>query len=419
MARGYSLAALLRHALSGHRDWPAAWRMPEPKASYDVIIIGGGGHGLATAYYLAKNHGITNVAVLEKGWIGGGNTARNTTIIRSNYQQDGNARFYEHSVKLWEGLSRDLNFNVMFSQRGMINLFHTTAERDSWVRRYNSMRLNGIDAAVLGTAEIAALVPDLDLSPHGRHPVLGGVIQRRAGVARHDAVAWGFGRAADQRGVDIIQNCAVTGIVREGGRVVGVETTRGRILARKVASCVAGNSSRIGEMAGLRLPIESHLLQAMVSEPVKPFLNVVLSSGAHRVYVSQTDKGEVLIGGRLDGYNSYSQRGSLPVIEEIAAGAAALLPRLKRLRLMRSWAGLVDMTMDGSAIISKTPVEGFYLNGGWCYGGFKATPASGWCFAHLIANDAPHPLAERHRLDRFTTGHTINERGAGPAPHLH
>ncbi|HKU99344.1 MAG TPA: FAD-dependent oxidoreductase [Vineibacter sp.] len=389
MAQLYSWTALLRHALSGHRGWPTAWRAPEPKSAYDVVIIGGG------------------------------NTARNTTIIRSNYQQDGNALFYEHSVKLWEGLSQDLNFNVMFSPRGMINLFHTPADRDAWIRRYNSMRLNGIDAAVLSTAEITALVPDLDLAPAGRHPVLGGVIQRRAGVARHDAVAWGFARAADRHGVDIIQNCTVTGILREGGRVVGVETTRGRILASKVASCVAGNTSRVAEMAGLRLPIESHLLQAMVTEPVKPFLDVVVSSGAHRVYVSQTDKGEVLIGGRLDGYNSYSQRGSLPVIEEIAAGAATLLPRLKRLRLMRSWGGLVDMTMDGSAIISKTPVEGFYVNGGWCYGGFKATPASGWCFAHLLATDTPHPLIERHRLDRFASGHTINERGAGPLPHLH
>jgi len=419
MTRRYSFLALARNALSRHERWPEAWRNPAPKPAYDVVIVGGGGHGLATAYYLAKLHGITDVAVLEKGWIGGGNTGRNTTIVRSNYLLPENRAFYEHSLKLWEGLSRDLNFNVMLSQRGVINTFHSAAEREYWTRRYNGMRLDGIDAELLSRDDLARLVPALNLSPAIRHPVLGAVMQPRGGVARHDAVAWGYARAADRRGVDIVQNCEVTGIDRAGGRVIGVQTTRGAIRADKVAICVAGHSGRLAEMAGFRLPIETHLLQAMVSEPVKPFLDVVVSAGAVHMYISQTDKGEVLIGGGLDGYNSYSRRGSPHRIETVLASAVELFPRIGRLRMMRHWAGVMDMSMDGSPIISKTPVDGLYLDGGWCYGGFKATPASGWTFAHTIAHDRPHLLNAPFSLDRFAAGRTLDERGAGPVPGAH
>ncbi len=415
----YSIFSLARNALSHHRNWPRVWRSPPPKPAYDAIIVGGGGHGLATAYYLARNHGVRNVAVLEKGWLGGGNTGRNTTIVRSNYMLQGNAHFYEHSLKLWEGLSQDLNYNVMFSQRGVLNLAHSDGQMESFARRGNAMRLNGIDAELLDRAAVAAMVPLLDCSQKARFPVHGGLLQPRGGTARHDAVAWGYARAADALGVDIIQNCEVTGIKRAGGRVVGVETTKGEIAAAKVGIAVAGHTSQLAEMAGLRLPIESHLLQAMVSEPLKPVLDTVVTSGATHMYISQSDKGELVMGGDLDGYNSFAQRGNLPIIEHVVASVLALFPTFGRLRLMRTWGGIMDMSMDGSPIICKTPLDGFYINGGWCYGGFKATPGSGWVYAHTIANDNPHPFNEAYTLERFAEGYVIDEKGAGPTPGAH
>ena len=417
--RAYSFLNLVRNAFGGHRSWAPAWRDPEPKAAYDVVIVGGGGHGLATAYYLAKLHGIRNVAVLEKGWIGGGNTGRNTTIVRSNYMLNGNAHFYEHSLKLWEGLSDDLNFNVMFSQRGVINLAHSSSQMDAFARRGNAMRLNGIDAELLETGEIAERVPLLDCSPSARFPIAGGLLQPRGGTARHDAVAWGFARGADSLGVDIIQNCEVLGIDVQGGRAVALETSRGRIEAGRIGIAVAGNSGRVAAMAGLTLPTESHVLQAFVTEPVKPLIDTVVTFGAAHCYISQTDKGEVLLGGDLDGYNSYAQRGNLPVIAEVASIAVSMFPALSRLRVMRSWGGIMDMTMDGSPIISPTPVEDLYLNGGWCYGGFKATPGSGWVFAHTIANGRPHRLNAALSYERFETGRTLDEGGKGPTPGYH
>jgi sarcosine oxidase subunit beta len=419
MSQRYSFLSLARHALSGHRDWRPAWRDPAPKPRYEVIIVGGGGHGLASAYYLAKNHGITDVAVLEKGWLGGGNTGRNTTIVRSNYLLKANAHFYEHSLKLWEGLSRDLNYNVMFSQRGVLNLAHSDSQLDLFGRRGNAMRLNGIDSQLLDRDQVRAMVPDLDFSPRARFPIHGGLLQPRGGTARHDAVAWGFARAADSRGVDIIQNCEVTGILREGDAVVGVETTRGTIRAGKVGLAVAGHTGHVAAMAGLRLPIETHLLQAAVSEPLKPCLDCVVSSGAAHVYVSQSDKGELVFGGDIDFYNSYAQRGNIVPLRTFTSALISLFPRFGRLRLMRSWGGVMDMTMDGSPIICKTPLRNFYIDGGWCYGGFKATPGSGWVFAHTIANDAPHKFNEAFSLERFARGETIDERGAGPTPNLH
>jgi sarcosine oxidase subunit beta len=415
----YSIFSLARNALSHHENWSEAWRSPEPKASYDAIIIGAGGHGLSTAYYLAKNHGITNVAVLEKGWLGGGNTGRNTTIVRSNYMHDANGLFYELAMKLWEGMSQDLNYNVMFSSRGVVNLAHSDSEMERNARRGNAMRLNGIDAELMSRDEVLRMVPLLDGSARNRFPIYGGMIQRRGGTARHDAVAWGYARAADARGIHIIQNCEVTGIRVEGGRVLGVETTRGSINAPKVGVAVAGHTSQLCEMAGIRTPIESHVLQAMVSEPIKPILDTVVTSGAVHMYISQSDKGELVMGGDLDGYNSFAQRGNPPIIEHVVAAVLTMFPAFSRLRLMRTWGGIMDMTMDGSPIISKSPVDGFYINGGWCYGGFKATPGSGWVFAHTIANDAPHSLNEAFTLERFASGHTIDEKGAGPIPGAH
>jgi len=415
----YSIFSLARNALSDHQNWPLAWRSPEPKPAYDAIVVGGGGHGLATAYYLAKEHGISKVAVLEKGWLGGGNTGRNTTIVRSNYHLDPNAHFYEFSLKLWESLSQELNFNVMYSARGVLNLVHSPVDMDAAIRRGNAMRLNGIDAKFLSREEIAAWIPELDTSPSARFPIVGGLLQPRGGTVRHDAVAWGYARGADARGVDIIQNCEVTGIRIERGVVAGVDTTRGFIATRKLGIAVAGNSSRLAAMAGIRLPIESHVLQAMVSEPIKPVLDTVVSSGVVHFYISQSDKGELVMGGDLDFYNSYAQRGNLPTLEHVVTGCLALFPSFGRLRQLRSWGGIMDMTMDGSPIIAKLPVAGLTMTGGWCYGGFKATPASGWLHAYTMARGEPHPLNAAFTLERFAEGRMIDEKGAGPRPGAH
>ncbi len=414
----YSGWRLFLEGLTGQGGWSRAWAKATPRSRYRVVIVGGGGHGLATAFYLASEYGIADVAVLEKGPIGLGNVGRNTTIIRSNYFLPDNIRFYEFSLKLWEGLERKLNFNAMVSQRGTLNLFHTEAQRDLFTRRANIMRLLGADAEQLSRQAVKDLVPLVDLD-NGRYPVLGGFLQRRGGTVRHDAVAWGYARAASEWGVDIVEHCEVTGIRRVGERVVGVETTRGAIAADIVCLAVAGHSSRVAEMAGFRLPIESHVLQAFVSEAIKPVLDVVVTYGAGHFYVSQSDKGGLVFGGAIDGYNSYGQRGALPMAEEVAAAAVTLMPGLARLKVLRQWGGVMDMTMDGSPIISKTPLEGLILNGGWCYGGFKAIPAGGMTTAHLIAHGAPHPVAAHLTLDRFACGRTLDERGAGPFPYAH
>ena len=414
----YSIWRLLREGLRGHRGWPRAWAKASPRPRYRVVIVGGGGHGLSTGFHVAAEHGITDVAVLERGPIGLGNVGRNTTIIRSTYFHPDNIRFYELSLRLWERLERTLNFNAMVSQRGTLNLFHTEAQRDLFTRRANQMRLLGVDAEAVGRAEVRRLVPLADLD-NGRYPVLGGFLQRRGGTVRHDAVAWGYARAASAAGVDIIEHCEVQGLADAHGRVHGVETSSGFIAADTVCLAVAGHSSVLAQMAGLKLPIETHVLQAFVSEPVKPLLDVVVTYGAGHFYVSQSDKGGLVFGGAIDGYNSYGQRGTLPMAEEVAAAAVTLLPALARLRVLRQWGGVMDMSMDGSPIISKTPIEGLILNGGWCYGGFKAIPAGGLTTAHLIAHGAPHPAAAHLDLGRFAAGRIVDERGIGPFPYLH
>ncbi len=417
----YSAWSVFKNGLSGQNNWGRAWRDPEPAKKYDIVIVGAGLHGLATAYYLAKNHGLKNIAVLEKGWLGGGNAGRNTTIVRSNYMMPGNRQFYEHSLKLWENLSHELNFNVMFSQRAHISLLHSPAARDAAARRYNIMRLTGTDAELWDLATLQQEVPHLNYH-NARFPITGAAVQRRAGTARHDAVAWGYARAADQLGVDIIQNCEVTAVRREHGRIIALHTSRGEIEATKIGFAVAGNSSRLWQMAGMeKLPIESHKLQAFVSEPLKPLLDqvVVFGVGGAHFYISQSDKGGMVFGGDLDWYKSYAQRGNLPIVQDTCEAAISILPCLGRVRLLRHWAGIMDMSMDGSPFICKTPIENLYLNAGWNYGGFKASPASGWYFADLIANDRPHPTIENFSLQRFEQGINIDERGAGPDPKLH
>jgi sarcosine oxidase subunit beta len=414
----YSGWRIAWEGLTGNRGWRPAWREPAPKAAYDTVIIGGGGHGLSTAYYLARNHGLTDVAVLEKGGLGLGNVGRNTTIVRANYFLPGNSEFYSHSLKLWEGLERELNFNVMHSQRGLINLFHSDGQRDAFARRGNAMINQGDDAVLLDREGVRRLLPFLDFG-QTRFPIHGGLLHPRGGTARHDAVAWGYARGADARGVDLVQNCEVTGIDTDGGRVTGVQTSRGPIRARRVAIVVAGRSSQVAAMAGLRLPIESHVLQAFVTEGLKPAIDHVISFGMGHFYISQSDKGGLVFGGDLDFYASYAARGNLPMVEHVMEAGMTLMPMIGRARVLRSWGGIMDMSPDGSPIIDRTPVTGLYLNCGWNYGGFKAVPASGWCLAHLIATGEPHPVAARYRLDRFATGHVIDEEGTGAQHNLH
>ncbi len=413
----YSLLSLFTNGLSGHKGWPQAWRDAEPKRSYDVVIIGGGGQGLATAYYLAKKHGITNVAVLEKGWLGGGNTGRNTTVIRSNYFYKESTNFFDYSLKLYEKLSLEFNYNLLLSQGGITTLAHNRHDLEILERWANSMQVQNVDSEMLTPQQIKERMPLIDISPTSRFPIWGGFVQKRGGVARHDAVAWGYARGADAMGVDIIQNCEVTGILRDGDRVRGVETKYGVIRADKVAMCVAGHTSVLGAMAGLDLPIVSQPLQAMVSEPVKPCLDGVVLSPAVHAYVSQSDRGEILIGGGADRYPSYSQRGTLPVTEETLAAAATLFPAFGSLKLMRQWAGIVDISPDSSPILGKTPVTGLYISGGWGTGGFKAIPAGGDCLAYTIANDKPHELIEPFGLDRFARGAFVDEGAAAGVAH--
>jgi sarcosine oxidase subunit beta len=413
----YSAFSLARNALSHNRRWKEAWRSPEPKKRYDALVVGGGGHGLATAYYLAKVHGMRNIAVLEKGWIGGGNTGRNTTIVRSNYLWTEASLLYEKSMQLWEGLSQDLNYNVMFSQRGVYNLGHTLQDMRDIERRVTANRLNGIDAEVVDAAHIKKAIPYINTSADARYPILGASLQRRAGVARHDAVAWGFARAADKLGVDIIEQCEVTAINRQGDRVTGVETTRGTIEAERIGVVVAGNASVLASMADLRLPVESHPLQAYVSEPLRPVLDTVIMSNAVHGYISQSDKGELVIGAGIDAYNGYGQRGSFPTIEHAMQAILELFPVFSRVRMLRLWGGIVDVCPDACPIISKTPVDGLYFNCGWGTGGFKATPGSGWVFAHTMANDEPHALNAPFDLGRFETGALIDEHGAAAVAH--
>ncbi|MGJ8585977.1 MAG: sarcosine oxidase subunit beta family protein [Marinosulfonomonas sp.] len=415
----FSALKILQEGLTGNRRWTPHWRDPEPKDEYDIALIGGGGHGLSTAYYLAKNHGLTNIAILEKGYIGGGNVGRNTTIIRGNYFLPGNSEFYSHSVKLWEGLEAELNYNVMFSQRGIINLFHSDGQRDAFARRGNAMINQGDDAVLLDQDGVRAHLPYLNFD-NGRFPIYGGLMQGRGGTARHDAVAWGYARGADMRGVDILQNCEVTGIDVTGGAVTGVQTSRGPIRAKKVAMVAAGRSGQVAALAGMRLPVESHVLQAYVTEGLKPCIDHVISFGMGHFYISQSDKGGLVFGGDLDLYASYAQRGNLPMREHVMEAAMTLMPMIGKARVLRSWGGIMDMTPDGSPIIDKTDIDGLFLNCGWCYGGFKAVPASGFAYAHLLATGQPHETAAGFRLDRFRTGRGLmDEEGTGSQHNLH
>lgn len=401
--------------LPEHPDW--LWRSPEPKSSYDVVIVGGGGHGLATAYYLAVNHGITNMAVLEKGWLAGGNMARNTAIIRSNYLWDESAGMYEHALKLWEGLEDALDYPLLFSQRGVLNLAHSLQEVRDGARRVNANKLNGVDAEWLDPAQVAEICPILNTSEDLRYPVLGATWQPRAGIAKHDHVAWGFARALDRMGVDLVQGCEVTGFERVGDRVVGVETNRGPIRAGKVALAAAGHTSVLADTLGLRVPIQSHPLQALVSELLEPVHPTVVMSNSVHVYVSQAHKGELVLGAGVDSYNSYGQRGAFHTIEREMTAAVELFPMFSRAHVLRTWGGVVDVTPDASAIMGLTPFDGLYLNCGWGTGGFKATPGVGWCYAHTIAHDEPHPLNAPYSLERFTTGALIDEHGAAGVAH--
>ena len=415
----YSGWRVLAEGLTGNKGWKPVWRTPAPKAEYDIIIIGGGGHGLATAFYLAKEHGLSNIAVLEKGYLGGGNIGRNTTIVRANYGLPGNSEFYSHSLKLWEGMESELNYNVMHSQRGIINLFHSDGQRDAYARRGNAMINQGDDAILLDREGVRKLVPYIDYE-QTRFPIYGGLYHKRGGTARHDAVAWGYARGADQRGVDLIQNCEVTGIDIEGGKVTGVQTSRGAIRAKKVGIVVAGRSGQVAAMAGMRLPIESHVLQAFVTEGLKPCIDNVITYGMGHFYISQSDKGGLVFGGDLDFYASYASRGNLPMAEHVIEAGMTLMPMIGKAKMLRSWGGIMDMSADGSPIIDKTHIEGLYFNGGWCYGGFKAVPGSGYSFAHLLATDTHHAPAAKFRMDRFETGiGLMDEEGTGSQHNLH